>query len=768
MKDNVIPSLPGAAPITSLRAALRADWRWVLGGSLLCFMLASLLMSGWPEGLLPNLLSPYAYSGDGLSHSWIAKRAIEGWIFENARSGYPFGSNFLDYPGADGGSLLVLKALGMLTPTYQAAVNLYFLLGFVATFIAAYGVLRACGIGRPLALAAAVLFDFLPFHFERLEHLFYTWYFVVPLFFYVALKIYHGVSSTARMDNPAQTSLWYAIGLMFLGSFGVYYAVFGLILFSVVAVAALAAGHNGAATLRRVALAGSLVVAGVLLNLAPNMSHQAEHGKNPEVAHRSAVDAETYGLKFAQLVMPRPDHRIGRVGAYASKYGANFPLQNENYTATLGLVGVAGIFAALLVLCAAAAGRRIERNLALVALATFVLFLFGTIGGLGSLFSQIISSSIRGWNRVSVFIAFGSLFVFFAVLQQLLYRRYGVQRLAAASAGTAAVLLAIGLFDQTAPGCQACRIQTRQGFELDRDFVAAIERALPAGSAVYQLPYMGFPEVPHRFGLGTYDLAAGYLHSDTLRWSYAGMKGREGDLFYRALADAPLARQIEVGRRLGFAGIYIDRRGYENNGQAIIGELTALLGKGPTLQRADGQVVFFPLGPVPEATARAVAAAATPAALMQLAGFSVDRLGTRYEATLAQCIDFTRRDVPMFVRDLAGLSGPEPWGRWSDANLAPAVRIVLDKPVSGSRTLKLTAQPFGPNEGKELLVQVGTRSLRIPLRPGVNEYVQALELGAENANRIEITAPQPVSPQELNMSGDTRKIGVGLIRLAIE
>jgi phosphoglycerol transferase len=420
------------------------------------------------------------------------------------------------------------------------------------------------------------------------------------------------------------------------------------------------------------------------------------------------------------------------------------------------------------VLCAAVAGRKVGRNLALVALATLVLFLFGTIGGFGSLFAQVISASIRGWNRISIFIAFSSLFVAFALLDALLRRRFTGKQLAGASMGVAVAVLGVGLFDQTAPACRTCAVANEQAFRMDRDFIGAIERRLPPGSAVYQLPYMGFPEVPHLFQLGTYDLAAGFLQSDTLRWSYAGMKGREGDLFYRGLSHESVARQLDVVGRLGFAGVYVDRRGFEDNGQAIVGELSRLLGQAPALQRKDGNVVFFTLPPVPEATARAVRGATSAAALMRLSGFAVDKLGTRYEATLAQGVDFTRRDVPMFVQDFAGLSGPEPWGRWSDANLAPTVRIDLRDPLPARFVLKLTAQPFGPNAGKDLLVRLGSKTVRFNLSQGVNTYQQAVDLGGERVLRMEIVAPTPVSPQELGMSSDTRKIGVGLIRLAFE
>jgi phosphoglycerol transferase len=39
------------------------------------------------------------------------------------------------------------------------------------------------------------------------------------------------------------------------------------------------------------------------------------------------------------------------------------------------------------------------------------------------------------------------------------------------------------------------------------------------------------------------------------------MMGREADRFYRELSSNPMADQIRAIKKLGFAGIYIDRRG---------------------------------------------------------------------------------------------------------------------------------------------------------------------------------------------------------------
>ena len=133
-KSRVMKS--GTEPLQPLLSILRSEVGLWLPLAVVVFFAASLLMSGWPAGLVPNTQYPYIYSGDGLFNLSMIKRLLEGvWYFDNNRSGFPFGSNILDFPGSDTGSYVVLKILGILFGSFQAAHNLYFLLGFSVTFI---------------------------------------------------------------------------------------------------------------------------------------------------------------------------------------------------------------------------------------------------------------------------------------------------------------------------------------------------------------------------------------------------------------------------------------------------------------------------------------------------------------------------------------------------------------------------------------------------------------------------------------------------------
>jgi phosphoglycerol transferase len=735
------------------------EWAFWGGGALFAFFFACFLITG---SVFPMLSAPFMYSGDELFHSWMTQRVIEGWLFDNPRSGYPFGSLFLDYPGSDFANHLLMKLLGWLGGNFQFTLNLYFLLGFFVTFAFAYLAFRGLGLSIILSLVGAFVFDFLPFHFLRLGHLFYTWYFVVPVFFCLGFICFKSAEVNSYLRPSPRMLFLLAAGLIAVASFGVYNALFGVIVLSVAGVAGVIA-HKSFRPIGWAAACAAMVTAGVLLNVLPNIAHRTTNGPNPEVAQRSPVESEVYALKMTQLIIPHPGHRNERLAGIASKYNQHTPLINENTTAALGVIGTAGLLVLFAALLVRVAGGRVDDRLSLLALLVLILFLFGTVGGLGALFANIVSPAIRGWNRISVFIGFGAIAGFLILLQATVQRYFPPSRHKIALAVVASSLVVLAFYDQTTPACLPCNEQIRSNFEHDRAFVQAIEKQLEPGAAVYQLPYMPFPEVPPQHHLPDYGLTVGFLHSHALHWSYGGMKGRPGDLFYRGLAQEPIERQIEVIKKLGFSGIYIDRRGYPDNGAEIVAQVTAALGYGPSLEHAEHKMVFFPV----QGAVKVQLDGLSAVEIMQKVGYTADRLGRRHTATLEEGIDLTRVTWPVFLRDVAGLSGFEPWGRWSDANVAPRVRFGFFKALPKRFVLTMLVRPFGPNGGESMKIKVGnvTYEAKLPIAEGT---VRVAIENLTNADYIELYPPKPISPAELGMSTDPRKLGVGFISIAFE
>lgn len=146
-------------------------------------------------------------------------------------------------------------------------------------------------------------------------------------------------------------------------------------------------------------------------------------------------------------------------------------------------------------------------------------------------------------------------------------------------------------------------------------------------------------------------------------------------------------------------------------------------------------------------------------------------LEPRYEATLSEGIDFSKKGYPKFLKAVYGLSAWEDWGRWSDANESEfpnAVDLVFKEKLPKKFQIELSSKAFGPNIGKPVEVVVDNKSYFFtPTNSDTN--VNLIEIyDNKNDDVIRLIIPTPISPKQLNnQSDDTRKLGIGLIRLRI-
>jgi phosphoglycerol transferase len=533
-----------------------------------------------------DLRIPFYYGGDAFLFGMATKGAMEnGWYWQNPSLGAPDTQQVYDYPTFDNAVVTVSLLLSAFTHNLFLITNLYYLLSFPLITLTSLYVFRQFNLSAVPAVFCSLLYAFLPYHFLRnASSLNIASYYVIPPAMLVVLWL-------ARENLTPRTKkfIFSVLVCLLLGSGGVYFPFFFCFLL-------LLGGTIGALKLQSVRPAAMAVVltgitAGtVAINLSPSLIYQFTHG-DAKVVRRSPGEAENYGLKISQIVLPITNHRVGVFDSIKRFHNRNSMVNSDDASA-LGLVGSIGFLTLL---------AQLLRRKELVAGANGLLHdlsilnvfsvLLGIIGGFGLLFALYVSSGIRAYNRISIFIAFFSLMAV-GIAVESLYRR------AAQARNIFYVLLAIvfiGAFlDQTTSVYVPTYEKTSAEFLNDQQFVNSIEAALPTGAMIFQLPYVPFPEYPKVHKMADYDHLRGYLHSKNLRWSYGAMKNRETDLAQQRVASlrpAELAQTLTVA---GFSGIYVDRYGYEDNGAALEGEMSRVLQSTPLISQ-DGRLVFFNL-----------------------------------------------------------------------------------------------------------------------------------------------------------------------------
>jgi len=116
----------------------------------------------------------------------------------------------------------------------------------------------------------------------------------------------------------------------------------------------------------------------------------------------------------------------------------------------------------------------------------------------------------------------------------------------------------------------------------------------------------------------------------------------------------------------------------------------------------------------------------------------------------------------LIVRD-EGLAAAEPWGVWSAGE---TVKYEFSVPFPGKFQLRLRAHAFATNAGKAFSVQVGQQVQRFTLAAEDEERVFELA-NPDGAKTLVFHVPAPVSPQQLGISDDARRLGMAITGLRI-
>ncbi|HZN12281.1 MAG TPA: hypothetical protein VFC61_11405, partial [Blastocatellia bacterium] len=645
-----------------------------------------------------DLRVPFAYSGDAMFYSMMIKGISDnGWYLRNNFIGMPSGADLQDFPVPDTFNFLLIKAATLLTSDHALILNLFYLLTFPLTTLAALYVLRRLRVSALPALLAGLLYTFTTYHLSRGQHhLMYTAYYAVPLIVLVILW-----ATAGEVKGRGRWVFSLAACVLIASTGGVYYSFFACYLLLVAGLFLAVFRRRAGATLAPLLLAGA-IFATLFANLSPSIFYRLRHGTT-DTAQRVPAEAETFGLKIAQLLLPVTGHRVPALAELKGQYNAN-PLVTENDDATLGLIGSLGFLLLLGRLLANGAGAararadEPDRVLSRLSLLNLAALLLATIGGFGALFNLLVSPQIRAYNRVSVYVAFFSLSAVALRLDRAARRRPRTGRQRIAFGVLVALFIPLGVLDQTSPRFVPDYATVRAEYQSDADFGRRVEAAAPPGAMIFQLPVRRFPEAPPTERLYDYDLFKGYLHTQRLRWSYGALRGREGEAWQKQVVARPTAEMVETVALAGFGGIYLDRFGYADNGAGLEAELAGLLGAGP-LASANGRLAFFDLAPYQRRLRERFGAA---------------ELEARREAALH----------PLLLSWAGGFSTPEgtPEENWRWCG--PAGELQFDNRLSRGRRVTIEGS-FATAQEANLSLEGGLVSARLRVGPDARPFSQS-------------------------------------------
>ncbi len=537
---------------------------------------------------LMRLDVPLLYSEDSLSYIYTYDILRNPWLGTSAATGMPFGSNLFDAPNADGFNLLLIRAFEIVTGQFGTAFNLYLFSTVIIIGACAYAVGRRLGLAPPWAAALSILFNSLPYHIERAGHLFFLNYAPAAVAVWLALDF---VAPSADTLRPLRYR-WLLVlaATVFCGSSGIYYAFFSCLLLAIAGLFALLEKPSRDTLVRSLVTIG-LIGATSFVSMAPALIYQARHESNLEVVQREPKDSEVFGLKLSQMLLPRDGHRIDSWADLKARYSEQSPLVNENKTATLGIIGGIGFLLLLILPFTPRLRQLVPDTLNQMVPLAWMGFLYSTVGGFGVLFAWLVSPQLHSLNRISVFLAFLSLFAFFTFAQVVTRWLRSSLKIV-----LAIIIVGIGVYDTTPRANSFAPDYSRYiaRFDSDRAFATTLDNHLNDGAMLFQLPFVDYPEGKPVWNVAPYDLLTPILHSHHVRWTFGGMRGRPEGRWYQAIAALGMPQMLSALGKTGFEGIVINRNGYADGGVATEQALIQL-GLRSDIISPDGTLVHYPL-----------------------------------------------------------------------------------------------------------------------------------------------------------------------------
>jgi hypothetical protein len=512
-----------------------------------------------------DLNYPISYTGGDDFFLFVnAKNVLEsGWVFHNDFLGAPYGANNYDYPSLllDNVDTFILKILVLITHNVVLSVNLQFITIFPLIALICYFVLKAFKMRDWIAVSGSLVFTFTPYIFFRgMGHFALSTYEFIPISVLLLFWVYSDDKLFAfNKDFFKYKRNYYAIIFCILiANNGIAYYPFFTCFF--LCVTGMMKGFDKRKLKYFIQSVSAVIFIGILMaiNLIPYYINIMNEGK---IELRSYAAAEVYGLKIIQLFLPMTTHGIGILNRILTVYNSSAQLINENRSSYLGAVGIIGFIILMFFAFINKIETDLGKKLKFLANLNVAAMLLGTIGGFGCVFALFISSMIRGYNRISIFMSFFAILTVCLIVEYL-YEKISKKKIIKILFIAISIAFCCGSIYEAFPGGVPNYEANKVKYISDDVFVKKIEASVSKNAMIFQLPYHQYPEGGGVNKMPDYQLAVGYIHSSGLKWSYGGMKGRRSDSFNYQVTNLDVEAMIKTLSVAGFEGIYIDKSAY--------------------------------------------------------------------------------------------------------------------------------------------------------------------------------------------------------------
>jgi phosphoglycerol transferase len=493
-----------------------------------------------------------------------------------------------------------------------------------------------------------------------------------------------------------------------------------------------------------------LLVLTVFINLFPmfiDMFNGAEFGLT---GTRDTRDVERYNLRFVQLLLPIKGHRIPLMARLKDFYEYNIStFYSESHASSLGLFISIGFVISLFIAMIKNDNNKSNISIKHSSVLNIFTLILGSVGGISSLIAFFIPF-IRCYNRLSIFIAFYSLYIISYYLDFFLIK-YNIKKIIQVI--IIVLICTLAAFDMVGAKNTAGNKNIEDRYYIHKEFVKKIEDVTPNSSMIFQLPFVSSGHHENFKNMYAYEQFIPIIHSSSLKWSSHANVNSPVERWQKFVANKSVEDMFKHLAGVGFIGLFVDTYGYiDNEYNQIRDELIKISGIEPIISK-DRRMEYFYLGEYFE----------------NLYKTFNEREKKIYELLYINTIISDYNSVfevsNQFGNMLnSGWNNAESWGVWSEGKTAKIEFAVLDKSdFSLNMVFDVIHNPTSFSiDVNGIRVDnfsfTGNNTLRIPIS---KDYLKD-----ENSIfpvTIQFNIDNPRDP----VVNDPRRIGIGLHRFSI-
>ncbi|MDD6057930.1 MAG: hypothetical protein PUB98_06700 [Clostridiales bacterium] len=546
---------------------------------------------------------PIVYNGgDGVGALITIRKAIEGkgffdFDFFSAPYGEALYSQDYFFP------YLIVKLITLFTSDVGIAANLFWISTYVLTAISMYIFLKRLGCSWTTILVGSTLYNFLPYHYFRLEHFWLMGCYTIPLVGYMVLEILEErIGETSSRQKKIKWLLRFVFALL-IGLNGLYYAVFSMMVLTIALFYSLVYKKRYQSIKQYLTDCFGIVLPIIVLYAMPIVLWGTKELSNIS-SDRNISQINSYGLNLALLFLPIPGHRLQALSDFTEYCYEHMYIYTENFTESLGIVMSVGVIVAVLFAFKKACSERCQERIRDFGILILVIFIVATIGGLDNFIAIFISASIRCYNRLSIFIALFAIGVVCLLLDKVRLffqkrkRHYFFW-------GICAAVTIIGVLDVTSPNFSVYETYDvykrdyvypystiEQEYDNDVDFFEKINKQLDEEKMLFIAPYNA--DITKFGEEGYFSRLKIYMLQPEIRIS-TSLYDKKYEEWWMKISEADMEIQMKIMAVLGYSGILIDESSFsgQNDIDSYIESIADYVDENSKIISANNNLSFY-------------------------------------------------------------------------------------------------------------------------------------------------------------------------------